>query len=93
MIDATNVDPSMAGASIGGDGFSFVTPETSGMEAARAGMQDEVAVTRHQWVRIHSLGGVEIGDDVEVGANATIDAGTIRATRIGNGAGAAICRR
>ncbi|RYH12060.1 UDP-3-O-(3-hydroxymyristoyl)glucosamine N-acyltransferase [Tropicimonas sp. IMCC6043] len=73
------------GASIGGDGFSFVTPSASGMEEARAGMRDEVAATAHQWVRIHSLGGVEIGDDVEVGANAAIDAGTIRATRIGNG--------
>ena len=29
--------------------------------------------------------GVIVGDDVEVGANSTIDAGTIRATRVGRG--------
>jgi UDP-3-O-[3-hydroxymyristoyl] glucosamine N-acyltransferase len=28
---------------------------------------------------------VKIGDNVEIGANSTVDAGTIRATRIGNG--------
>ena len=36
------------------------------------------------WTRIHSLGTVEIGDDVEIGANTCIDRGTIRATKIGN---------
>ncbi|MFV0332480.1 MAG: UDP-3-O-(3-hydroxymyristoyl)glucosamine N-acyltransferase [Tropicimonas sp.] len=74
-----------SGAAIGGDGFSFVSPQASGMEQARNAMSDAVAATDHQWVKIHSLGGVEIGDDVEVGANATVDAGTIRATRIGSG--------
>lgn len=73
------------GAVIGGDGFSFVSPQASGMEQARGAMSDEVRNTGHSWVKIHSLGGVEIGDDVEVGSNATIDAGTIRATRIGRG--------
>ena len=34
--------------------------------------------------RIHSLAGVVLGDDVEVGANSTIDRGTVRATRLGN---------
>jgi UDP-3-O-[3-hydroxymyristoyl] glucosamine N-acyltransferase len=72
-------------AAIGGDGFSFVTPQASGMEQARGAMRDNVENTEHQWVKIHSLGGVEIGDDVEVGANSTIDAGTIRATRVGSG--------
>lgn len=73
------------GASIGGDGFSFVTPEESGIEEIRRtlGARDEIKA--QHWTRIHSLGGVEIGDDVEIGANATIDRGTIRATRIGSG--------
>ncbi len=74
-----------SGAAIGGDGFSYVSPQASGMEEARAELRDEVENTGHQWVKIHSLGGVEIGDDVEIGSNATIDAGTIRATRIGDG--------
>ncbi len=72
---------------IGGDGFSFVTAEPSNVERARETLGDAPmsAPADPTWHRIHSLGGVEIGDDVEIGANATVDAGTIRATRIGQG--------
>ncbi|MFG5382449.1 UDP-3-O-(3-hydroxymyristoyl)glucosamine N-acyltransferase [Yoonia sp. R2-816] len=72
---------------IGGDGFSFVTAEPSNVELARETLGDAPmsAPADPTWHRIHSLGGVEIGDDVEIGANATVDAGTIRATRIGQG--------
>lgn len=73
------------GAVIGGDGFSFVTPEKNRVEEARASLGTEATVQNSEWLRIHSLGGVEIGDNVEVGANSAIDAGTIRATRIGRG--------
>lgn len=73
------------GAVIGGDGFSFVTPEESGIEEIRRTLGRRGDVTAQHWARIHSLGGVEIGDDVEIGSNATIDRGTIRATRIGRG--------
>ncbi|TBN38286.1 UDP-3-O-(3-hydroxymyristoyl)glucosamine N-acyltransferase [Paracoccus subflavus] len=73
------------GAVIGGDGFSFVTPEESGIEEIRRTLGSRDAIRQQHWTRIHSLGGVEIGDDVEIGANATIDRGTIRATRVGNG--------
>ncbi|MBT8409339.1 MAG: UDP-3-O-(3-hydroxymyristoyl)glucosamine N-acyltransferase, partial [Alphaproteobacteria bacterium] len=73
------------GAVIGSDGFSFVTPETSGAEHARSTLGDRGKVTQQSWTRIHSVGTVEIGDDVEIGANSTIDRGTIRATRIGDG--------
>lgn len=73
------------GAAVGGDGFSFVTPETSGVEKARETLGDRGETQAQSWTRIHSLGGVEIGDDVEVGANATIDRGTVRSTRIGHG--------
>lgn len=38
-----------------------------------------------QWVKVPQLGGVTIGDDVEIGANTTIDRGTIDNTIIGNG--------
>ncbi|MBM6551673.1 UDP-3-O-(3-hydroxymyristoyl)glucosamine N-acyltransferase [Marinomonas ostreistagni] len=37
------------------------------------------------WQKIHQLGSVVIGDDVEVGANTTIDCGAIDNTVIGNG--------
>ncbi len=37
------------------------------------------------WHRIAQLGGVELGDDVEVGANTTIDRGALDNTVIGNG--------
>jgi UDP-3-O-[3-hydroxymyristoyl] glucosamine N-acyltransferase len=72
-------------AVVGGDGFSFVTPEKSGIEAVRETLGDRADTKAQSWLRIHSLGGVEIGDDVELGANATIDSGTIRATRVGDG--------
>lgn len=74
------------GAVIGSDGFSFVTPEKSAVEEVRETLgQVSGGAGAQKWLRIHSLGGVEIGDDVEIGANSTIDSGTIRATRIGNG--------
>ncbi len=74
-----------AGAAIGGDGFSFVTPEESGIEEIRRTLGGRDGIKEQHWTRIHSLGGVEIGNDVEIGANTTIDRGTIRATRVGNG--------
>ncbi|KMW57713.1 UDP-3-O-[3-hydroxymyristoyl] glucosamine N-acyltransferase [Candidatus Rhodobacter oscarellae] len=74
------------GATIGADGFSFVTPEKSRAEAARETLGEVEGVKAAQpWTRIHSLGSVIIGDDVEIGCNACVDAGTIRPTRIGNG--------
>ncbi|MBT8418942.1 MAG: UDP-3-O-(3-hydroxymyristoyl)glucosamine N-acyltransferase [Silicimonas sp.] len=72
------------GAVIGADGFSFVTPETSRVEEARQSLGTGTAAQNSGWTRIHSLGSVVVGDDVEIGANSTIDAGTIRPTRIGN---------
>ena len=74
-----------AGASIGGDGFSFVTPEESGIERVRRSLGDQGDIREQAWTRIHSLGGVTIGDDVEVGANTTIDRGTVADTVVGRG--------
>ncbi len=73
------------GAVIGADGFSFVTPEKSGVEEIRQTLGQRSEIREQKWTRIHSLGNVTIGDDVEIGANACIDRGTIRATSIGSG--------
>ena len=73
------------GAVIGGDGFSFVTPEKSGVEEIRATLGKRQEIRKQKWERIHSLGAVTICDDVEIGALTCIDRGTIRDTRIGRG--------
>ncbi len=75
------------GAAIGGDGFSFTTAGPSNVERAirQRGGAPLDAHDDGTWHRIHSLGGVVIGDHVEIGANSTIDAGTIRATRVSDG--------
>ncbi|MEL6838277.1 MAG: UDP-3-O-(3-hydroxymyristoyl)glucosamine N-acyltransferase [Pseudomonadota bacterium] len=72
---------------LGADGFSFVSVAPANVEIAREtlGNTPLTAPDDPTWHRIHSLGGVEIGDDVEIGANSTVDAGTIRATRVGSG--------
>ncbi|SIO17052.1 UDP-3-O-[3-hydroxymyristoyl] glucosamine N-acyltransferase [Rhodovulum sp. ES.010] len=73
------------GAVVGADGFSFVTPEKSGVENVRETLGDRGEAVDQSWTRIHSLGAVTIGDDVEIGANVCIDRGTIRDTSIGAG--------
>lgn len=60
----------LSGAVIGGDGFGFAPDST----------QEKGA-----WCRIPQFGSVLIGDDVEVGANTTIDRGALEDTQIGNG--------
>jgi UDP-3-O-[3-hydroxymyristoyl] glucosamine N-acyltransferase len=74
-----------SGAVIGADGFSFVTEVESGVEEIRATLGKRDEIRDQHWTRIHSLGAVTIGDDVEIGANCTIDRGTIRNTEIGDG--------
>ena len=71
-------------AVLGADGFSFVTPEKSGVEAVRETLGGTGQTQAQEWLKIHSLGGVEIGDDVEIGASSAVDAGTIRPTRVGD---------
>lgn len=73
------------GATVGADGFSFVTPEESAVERARGSLGDQGELQGQPYARIHSLGNVTIGDDCELGANSCIDRGTVRDTRIGNG--------
>jgi len=72
-------------ASIGADGFSFVTPERGSVEAAKATGRVEEGTRNVVIERIASLGGVAVGDDVEIGALTSIDRGTLRDTRIGAG--------
>ena len=43
------------------------------------------AVDKGVWHRIAQVGGVTMGDDVEIGANTTIDRGALESTVIGNG--------
>ena len=70
-------------AAVGNDGFSFVTPEPGSVESAKA--SGRVTATNVLIRRVNSIGTVILGDDVEVGAGATIDRGTVTATRIGSG--------
>ena len=73
------------GAVVGSDGFSFVTQEESAVEIARESLgKAKISENDNAWLRIYSLAGVVLGDDVEVGANSTIDRGTVRDTRLGN---------
>jgi len=74
------------GACIGGDGFSYVTPEPGNVEAAR--QKKEIAEKTNsdsEIIRINSIGHVVIEDDVEIGAGACIDRGTLGETKIGRG--------
>lgn len=58
-----------SGSVIGADGFGFA-PDPSRQGA---------------WAKIAQLGGVRIGNDVEIGANTTVDRGALDDTVIGNG--------
>jgi len=71
-------------ASIGADGFSFVTPEAASFERAKSG-GDEVSTQNRGIRRINSIGTVVLGDDVEIGAGTAIDRANIGATTIGRG--------
>ena len=58
-----------SGAVLGADGFGFAPDPFNG----------------GAWAKIAQLGGVTVGDDVEIGANTTIDRGALEDTLIGNG--------
>jgi UDP-3-O-[3-hydroxymyristoyl] glucosamine N-acyltransferase len=59
-----------SGAVLGADGFGFAPDASLGAGA---------------WGKIAQLGGVWVGDDVEIGANTTIDRGALEDTTIGSG--------
>ncbi len=72
------------GVSLGADGFSFVTEKPDNIEKAK----QEGAVTEsnvdQKIFKIPSIGSVVIGNNVEIGANSTIDRGTIENTVVGD---------
>lgn len=70
-------------ASIGADGFSYVTPEPGSVEAAKSG--GKVSGQNTAVYKINSIGTVVLEDDVEVGACATIDRSNLGATLIKKG--------
>lgn len=59
-----------SGVVLGADGFGFAPDAHTGSAG---------------WAKISQLGGVSIGDDVEIGANTTVDRGALEDTIIGNG--------
>jgi UDP-3-O-[3-hydroxymyristoyl] glucosamine N-acyltransferase len=72
-------------ATIGADGFSFVTPERGSVESVRPNKKTEVTSFNHEIVRVNSIGNVVIEDNVEIGAGTCVDRGTLGETRIGSG--------
>lgn len=72
------------GVSLGADGFSFVTENPNNIEQARKDGEIKDTQSKHVIFKINSLGSVIIGNNVEIGANTTIDRGTIENTIIGD---------
>lgn len=72
------------GVCLGADGFSFVTENPDNIEQARKDGAIVEENTAHKIFKIPSIGSVVIGNNVEIGANATIDRGTIENTVIGD---------
>lgn len=72
-------------AVIGGEGFSYLTPEKGSVEEAKETGATKIDIRITGIKRINSLGSVRLGDDVEIGAGTTIDRGTIADTVVGNG--------
>lgn len=70
--------------SLGADGFSFVTEAPNNIEQARSEGAVKEVNTDVKVFKIPSLGSVEIGNDVEIGANTCIDRGTVENTIIGD---------
>ena len=70
---------------IGSDGFSFVSDTGEGVEKVMLARSDEVKMNLKNYLKVESLGSVEIQNNVEIGANCCIDRGTIANTIIGEG--------
>ncbi len=78
-----------AGAVLGSDGFGYVSnrpavDRTSRLRSGKAG-EDALPHTAPTYEKFPQIGRLEIEDDVEIGANTTIDRGALETTRIGRG--------
>ncbi len=71
-------------ASIGADGFSYVTPETGSIESAKKS-GGKIEAQNTEIIKIQSIGNVIIEDNVEIGACATIDRANLGPTLIKKG--------
>jgi UDP-3-O-[3-hydroxymyristoyl] glucosamine N-acyltransferase len=71
-------------ASIGADGFSYVTPEPGSIESAKAS-GGKITGQNSEIIKINSIGTVVLEDNVEVGACTTIDRANLGATIIKKG--------
>lgn len=74
-----------ANSVIGSDGYSYATRTPGAIDEVRSTLSGRVTQKQAEYVRVHSLGTVEIADDVEMGACSAIDRGTIAATVVGEG--------
>ena len=72
------------GVSLGADGFSFVTENPNNIEQARQDGEIKEGNANQVIFKIPSIGSVIIGKNVEIGANTTIDRGTIENTIVGD---------
>lgn len=73
------------GASIGADGFGYVTERPSNMELRMAGSKEPLSEEPNPLVKIPQTGYVVLEDDVEIGSNSCVDRATMGATTIGEG--------
>ena len=72
------------GVSLGADGFSFVTENPNNIEQAKKDGEIKENDVNQVIFKIPSIGSVIIGNNVEIGANAAIDRGTIEDTVVGD---------
>jgi UDP-3-O-[3-hydroxymyristoyl] glucosamine N-acyltransferase len=72
------------GASLGSDGFGYVTEHPSNLEKNMAGQKD-FTYEPNPLLKIPQIGTVVVEDDVEIGSYTTIDRATMGATVIGSG--------
>ncbi len=69
--------------SIGSEGYSYVTPEPGSVDTAKA--SGRIQALNTEILKVNSIGTVILENDVEIGANTTIQRATLDETRIKRG--------